>query len=72
MLYVLSPVGVVGSCKTIVSEVSDDKTQALGIAILGAAWGTGFIIGPAVSGAIADPIGQYNLNITSEDTLSRT
>ncbi len=49
-----------------ISEVSDDSNQALGISVMGAAWGAGFIIAPAVGGAIADPIGQYNLTITSE------
>ena len=48
------------------SEVTDDKSQAFGIAIVGTSWGVGYIIGPAVSGAIADPIGQYDLNITSK------
>ena len=49
-----------------VSEVSDDRFQAFGVSIIGAAWSMGFIIGPAVSGAIADPIGQYNLTISSK------
>ena len=34
--------------------------------MLGTAWGLGSVIGPALCGAIADPIGQYNLNISSE------
>ena len=49
-----------------VSEVSDDRFQAFGMSIVGAAWSLGFIIGPAVAGAIADPIGQYNLTISSK------
>ncbi len=48
------------------SEVSDDSTQAFGVTILGASWGLGIILGPAVSGSISDPIGQYNLTIDSE------
>jgi MFS family permease len=48
------------------SEVSDDSNQALGISMAGAAFGTGYILGPAVAGAIADPIEQYNLTITSK------
>ncbi len=48
------------------SEVSDDSNQAFGIALVGTAVSTGFILGPALSSVIADPIGQYNLNITSE------
>ena len=48
------------------SEVSDNSNQAFGLALLGTAWGTGYIVGPAISGALADPIGQYNLTITSK------
>ena len=36
---------------------------------LSAAWDCGLIIGPALSGIIADPIGQYNLTIASEDEM---
>ena len=36
--------------------------------IVGAAWGIGYIVGPAMSGALADPIGQYN--ITSKYTTA--
>ncbi|XP_064400477.1 uncharacterized protein LOC135346696 [Halichondria panicea] len=55
--------GSVGAIKAVVSEVSDDSTQAFGVTILGASWGLGIILGPAVSGSISDPIGQYNLTI---------
>ncbi len=58
--------GVNLTCKAVISDVSDDSNQALGFGVLGAAWGFGYIIAPAVGGAIADPIGQYNLTITSE------
>lgn len=58
--------GVVGTAKAVISEISDDSTQALGVSIISTSWGLGFVIGPAISGAISDPIGQYNLNITSE------
>ena len=58
--------GVVTASKAVVSEVTDDKNQAVGINIIGAAWGIGFILGPAASAAVADPIGQYSLNITSK------
>ena len=61
--------GVVPACKAAVSEVSDDSNQAFGIAVLGTAVGTGNILGPAVSGAIADPVGQYNLTISSKQVL---
>ena len=58
-------IGVISTCKAVISEVSDDSNQAFGVTVLGAAVGTGYIIGPAVAGAIADPVGQYNLTITS-------
>ena len=60
--------GVVGTTKAVVSEISDDNTQALGVSIISTSWGLGFIIGPAVSGAISDPIGQYDLIVTSKTT----
>ena len=58
--------GIIGTMKAMIAEASDDRTQAFGITVLTCAWGFGFILGPAISGAIADPIGQYNLNISSE------
>ena len=58
--------GVVSTAKAVMSEVSDDSTQAFGVSLVGASYGLGIIIGPAVSGAISDPIGQYNLTIDSE------
>ena len=61
-----SPPGVIGTCKAIVSEVSDDNNQAIGVAVLSSGHFTGYIVGPAVAGVIADPVGQYNLTITSE------
>lgn len=58
--------GIIPNSKAIISDISDDSNQALGIAILGISWGISYILGPAVSGVIADPIGQYNLNISSK------
>ena len=49
-----------------IGEASNNSNQALGISVVCGAWELGFILGPAVSGAIADPIGQYNLSISSE------
>ena len=62
----LSLSGAIGTIKAVISEVSDDSNQALGIAMIGLAWGVGIIIGPAVSGALSDPIGQYNLTVKSK------
>ena len=36
------------------------------MAVLESAFGTGLVLGPALSGVIADPVGQYNLTITSK------
>ena len=58
--------GVLGTAKALISETSDDSNQAFGIAIVACAWGMGLVLGSAVSGAIADPIGQYNLNVSSK------
>ena len=69
--YYLIP-GVVATCKAVISEVSDDSNQAFGISIVGSSFGLGYIIGPAISGAISDPIGQYNLNITSKCVIPST
>ena len=66
IILCISFVGVVGTAKAVISEISDDSTQALGVSIISTSWGLGFVIGPAVSGAISDPIGQYHLNITSK------
>ena len=62
----LRRVGVIPISKAIVSEVSDNSNQAFGVALLGTAWGLALVIGPAVSAAISDPIGQYNLTVESE------
>ena len=58
--------GVVATGKAVISEVSDDSNQAFGLSLLGVAFGTAYILGPAVAGVIADPIGQYNLTITGK------
>ena len=62
----MSLTGMVGTIKASLSESSNNSNQAIGIAILISAFGTGLVIGPSLSGAIADPIGQYNLTINSE------
>ena len=50
--------------KVVVSETSDDSNHAFGMSLLSCAVTIGFIFGPAVSGALSDPIGQYNLTIS--------
>ena len=61
--------GVVGTVKAIISESSTDKTQALGMSLIMGAFSLGLVAGPAVSGALADPIGQYNLTVSGTKTL---
>ena len=57
--------GLISACKAVISEASDDSNQAIGMTVVGAAWGIGYIVGPAMSGALADPIGQYNITSKS-------
>lgn len=61
--------GMVSTSKAVMSEISDDSNQAFGLGVLGTAWGVGYILGPAISGAIADPIRQYNLNLSVSSKL---
>lgn len=61
-----SLLGIVGTVKTIVSESSTDKTQAFGLSLLASAFGFGLIVGPALSGAVSDPINQYNITLNSK------
>ena len=35
--------------QAVISEASDDTNQALGMTIVGTAWGIGYIVGPAMS-----------------------
>ena len=63
-------IGVTGCTKACMAENSTNDNQALGVAVLALSWGIGIVIGPAISAVTADPIGQYNLNITSKQTVS--
>ena len=47
MLYI---VGLVGVCKAVLYEISDNTNQAVGMSCIGYAWGTGVVIGPLISG----------------------
>ena len=64
-LFVIS-VGIVGNSKASMSENTTNQNHALGMSILASSYGVGIVIGPAISGAVSDPIQQYDLNITSE------
>ena len=66
-IYVYMCTGCITTVKAAVSESSDDNNQAFGISILTTAMTLGYVIGPAVSGVIADPVQEYN--ITSSKPL---
>ena len=48
----------------VLSESSDNSNHAFGMSVITCAMSTGYVFGPAVSGALSDPIGQYNLTIS--------
>lgn len=48
--------------KAVVSESSNDKTQAIGMSAISCAIISGHIFGPAVSGVIADPVQQFGIS----------
>jgi len=49
-----------GLLKTVISESSDDPTWVSDTTgLVFGMWGVGFLIAPLVSGALADPLGQY-------------
>ena len=58
--------GIVGTAKAVLSESSSDQNQAFGMSLLACSWGLGLVIGPALSGISADPLGQYNISLPSE------
>ncbi|XP_078363022.1 uncharacterized protein LOC144647143 isoform X2 [Oculina patagonica] len=60
--------GVVGTCKAIASEVSDDTNQALAMSVLLTAWNMGLIIGPAIGGYLAEPVQKYS-NVFTEGSF---
>ena len=53
--------GLLGPIKTIVSEYAngDQKKETQMMAIVLGMWGYGFLINPAISGYLSDPIKQY-------------
>jgi MFS family permease len=55
--------GLIGTAKAALSASSTDKTQAFGLSVLSTSFTIGLVIGPAISGAIADPINQYNISL---------
>ncbi|XP_065902788.1 uncharacterized protein [Dysidea avara] len=53
--------GVVGNCRAIVYEHSDDVNKGFGMSLISTAFNSALVLGPAASGVLADPLGQYNL-----------
>jgi MFS family permease len=53
--------GILGTVKTVISELAegDERLEARGMSIVVGMWGWGFLVSPAISGALAEPIRQY-------------
>ncbi|KAJ3314542.1 hypothetical protein HDV04_006081 [Boothiomyces sp. JEL0838] len=51
--------GIVGVCKTYLSEITDSTNQAKGFAFLGVMRGLGMIVGPIVGGFLCLPAEKY-------------
>ena len=53
--------GLIGSIKTLISELSSDnsKKETKMMALVMGVWGYGFLINPAISGFTSDPVKQY-------------
>jgi len=51
--------GIMGTIKTIVSEISTKEEEARTMTFVIGMWGWGFLASPAVAGALAEPIRQY-------------
>jgi MFS family permease len=53
--------GILGTVKTVVSELADgnERLEARGMNIVIGMYGWGFLMSPAISGALAEPIRQY-------------
>ena len=53
--------GLIGPIKTLISELShgDQSKETRMMAIVGGMWGYGFLINPAISGYLSDPVKQY-------------
>ena len=65
--------GIMGTIKTIVSEISTKEEEARTMTFVIGMWGWGFLASPAVAGALAEPIRQYpNVEwIQQQDVLRR-
>lgn len=51
--------GIIGTIKTAVSELAGDANEAQWMTIVIGMWSWGFLLSPAISGALAEPLQQY-------------
>ncbi|PFX20652.1 putative peptide/nitrate transporter [Stylophora pistillata] len=70
-LFVGLSAGIVGTCKTIASEASDNTNQALAMSVLLTSWNVGLIIGPAIGGYLAEPSLKYPTVFTQDSLFDR-
>ena len=69
--YPIPLTGILSTINTILAEASTDRNRAFGMSLLPTGWALGLVMGSAISGFLADPIGQYNLTIDSKWSESR-
>ncbi|XP_058966222.2 uncharacterized protein [Pocillopora verrucosa] len=70
-LFVGLSAGIVGTCKTIASEVSDNTNQAMAMSIILTSWNVGLIIGPAIGGYLAEPSQKYPSVFTKDSLFNK-
>jgi len=62
--------GIMSTIKTTVSELANgnEKLETTTMSVVIGCWGWGFLLSPALSGALADPIKQYGAGDDGEDS----
>lgn len=63
--------GIVGTAKAVLSETCDNTNQGKAMSIIGSAWGSGLIVGPAIGGLLYDPAQQYGSVFAASATWRR-
>ena len=58
--------GVIVVLRAVISESSTNTNQAFGFSVLTFSWMSAAMMAPLFSGLSADPIGQYNLTLSSK------
>ena len=51
--------GNVGIAKCVIAEITDSSNRGTAFSMIGFMWSLGGMIGPALGGLLADPVGQY-------------